>query len=253
LATYLDVAFYLNIAGEVLLLGRMAYLRLVRTYRYFSLYLALSVVADLLVLLFDRGTRGHAYALYWMISTSLLVVLLLAAVLELYSLVIHRFTGLGIMGAWVLVAAAAIGILISAGIALADAKTIRLTGLVGAVVFSQRWLLSVAAILLVITFLYYFQHRVMRTRNLVVHLRVLTLYCVITAVACFWVNLRIDASVGSALLLSGYVLCQCLWFGLLSKAGEHSTAPPSTPEQREQARLSRQQLEKFIDDSRGAG
>jgi hypothetical protein len=226
----------------------MAYSGLVRTYRYFSFYLASSVAIDLLGLLFDRGARGYAYAFFWMISTSLLVVLLLAAVLELYSLVIQRFTGLGIMGVWVLVAAAAIGMLISAGIGLVDAKAIRLDGLLAAIAFCKRWLLSVTAILLVITFLFYFQHRVMRTRNLVVHLRVLTLYCVINAAACFWVNLRIDAAVGSALLLSGCFLCHCLWFALWSRGGEHSTAPPPTPEQRERARLSRQQLKKFIAD-----
>lgn len=178
----------------------------------------------------------------------MLVVLLLAVVLELYTLVTHRFAGLGTLGGWVLAVAAAIGILVSVGIALVDAKTIRLTGLVGAIVFGKRWLLSVTAVLLVITSWFYFRHRIMRTRNLVIHLRVLTLYCVINAAACFWVNLRVDPKVGSAVLLTGCFLCHCLWFGLLSRAGEHSTAPPSTPEQRELARLRRRQLEELVDD-----
>lgn len=224
----------------------MAYSGLVRTYRYFCLYLASSVLVDLAALLFDRKSLDYAY--FWIGTTSLLVVLLLAAVFELYSLVIHRFTGLGNLGGWVLAGAVAIGILVSAGIALADAKTIRLTGFMGAIVFGKRWLYSVTAVLLVITSWFYFRHRIMRTRNLVIHLRVLTLYCVISAAACFWVNLRIDTSLGSAVLLSGSSLCYFLWFGLLSRAGEYSTAQPSTPEQLELARLRRQQLESLVED-----
>jgi hypothetical protein len=226
----------------------MAYSGLVQTYRYFSFYLASSVVIDLLGLLFNRGPLGYAYALFWIITTSLLVVMLLAAVFELYGLVIHRFTGLGNIGTWVLIAAAAIGILISAGIGMVDAKAIRLDGLLAAIAFGKRWLLSVTAVLLVITSWFYFRHRIMRTRNLVVHLRVLTLYCVISAAACFWVNLRINTQVGSAVLISGSFLCYCLWFRFLSRAGEHSTAQPSTPEQIDLARLRRQQLEKLVDD-----
>lgn len=226
----------------------MAYSGLVGTYRYFSLYLVSSVAIDLATSMFDTGSRGFAYAYFWIGTASLLVVLLLATVFELYSLVIQRFAGLGNLGGWVLVGAATIGILVSAGIALADAKAIRLSGVMGAIVFGKRWLLSVTAVLLVITSWFYFRHRIMRTRNLIVHLRVLTLYCVINAAACFWVNLRIDTDLGSAVLLSGCFLCHCLWFGLLSRAGEHSTAPPSTPEQLERARLRRQQLEKLVDD-----
>jgi hypothetical protein len=232
----------------VLLLGRMVYSGLVRTYRYFSLYLVSSVVIDLLGLLFDRGTRGYAYALFWVITAPLLAVLLLAAVFELYNRIIQRFAGLGYLGGRVLAVAAAIGILISAGIALVDAKALPSTGLLGAAVFCRRWLLSVAAVLLVIASRFFFRYRSVMIRNLVVHSRVLTLYCAITAVAYFSTNLRVDPALVSALFLSGTFLCYCLWSGLLSKAGEHSTVPPSTPEQRERARLRRQQLEKFVDD-----
>jgi hypothetical protein len=246
LTTFPHVAFYLSIAGEVLVLGRMAYSGLVRTYRYFSLYLVSSVVIDLLGLLFDRGTRG--YALFFMIATSLLAVLLLATVLELYNRIIQRFAGLGYLGGRVLAAAAATGILISAGIALVDAKALPSTGLLGIAVFCQRWLLSVAAVVLVIASRFFFRYRSVMTRNLVVHTKVLTLYCAITAAAFFSTNLRADPALVSALFLSGYFLCQCLWIGLLSKAGEHLTAPPSTPEQIEEARLSRQQMEKLLDD-----
>jgi hypothetical protein len=224
----------------------MAYSGLVQTYRYFTLYLVSSVVIDLLGLLFDRGTRG--YALFFMVSTSLLAVLLLAAVFELYNRIIQRFAGLGYLGGGVLAGAAAVGILISAGIALVDAKALPATGLLGVAVFCQRWLLSVAVVVLVIASRFFFRYRSVMIRNLVVHSRVLTLYCAITAVAYFSTNLRADPRVVSALFLSGYFLCQCLWFALLSKAGEYSTAPPSTPERIEEARQSRQQLEKFIDD-----
>ena len=235
----------MSIAGQVLVLSRMAYSGLVRTYRYLCLYLASSVLIDLATSLFDRKSLGYAY--FWIGTASLLVVLLLAAVFELYSLVIHRFAGLGNFGGWVLAVAATVGILVSGGIALADARAVRLSGVMGASVFGKRWLLSVTAVLLVITSWFYFRHRIMRTRNLVVHLRVLTLYCVINAAACFWVNLRINTRIGSAVLLSGCFLCHCLWFGLLSRAGELSTAQPSTPEQLELAGLRRQQLEELVD------
>ena len=248
MTTYLHVAFYLTIAGELLVLSRMAYSGLARTYRYFCLYLASSVVIDLLGLLFDRGRRDFAYGLFWIITAPLLVVLLLAAVFELYSRIIRRFAGLGNLGGWVLAVAAAAGILISAGIALVDAKALPFNKLLGAVVFCRRWLLSVTAVLLVIASGFFFRYRSVMTRNLVVHCRVLTLYCVINAAAYFSANLQVNPALVSALLLSGCFLCHCLWFGLLSRAGEHSTALPSTPEQVEVARLRRQQLEQLVDD-----
>ena len=229
----------------------MAYLRLIPRFRYFSLYLASSVMVDLGTSLFDRGSRGYAYAIFWEITQPLLALLLLAAVLELYNRIIQRYAGLGYLGGRVLAVAAAVGILISAGIALVDAKALPSTGLLGIAVFCQRWLLSVAAVVLVIASRFFFRYRSVMIRNLVIHTRVLTLYCAITAAAYFSTNLRADPALVSALFLSGYFLCQCLWFGLLSKAGEHSTRPPSTPEQIEEARLSRQQMKKLLDDLEG--
>lgn len=229
------------------MLSRIVYLRLVPTYRYFSLFLASSAVIELVMSLLDRGSRGYVYALVWGMTEPLLAVLLLAAVFELYNRIVQRFAGLGKLGGWVLVGAVAMGILISAGIALVDAKALASTKWLGISVFCQRWLLSVAAVVLVIASRFFFRYRPVMNRNLVIHSRVLTLYCAITAAAYFSANLRADPRLVSALFLSAYFLCYCLWFGLLSRSGEHSTAQPSTPEQLEHARLRRDQLEKLVD------
>src|ERR1700730_8748470 len=118
------IASYLNIAVEIVLLGRLAQLRLLGTYRYFSLYIAFTFAIDVVSLLFNP--RSHAYLMFWAAQVPIGVILLLAAALELYSLMIRGFIGLGKWGSIVLIVAAGIGIGIAAVIGLVDTNTLNL-------------------------------------------------------------------------------------------------------------------------------
>src|SRR5258707_15184126 len=101
---FVRIASYLNIAVEVVLLGRLIQLRLLGIYRYFGLYVAFSATIDVVSALLNL--RGYAYYLFWAMEVPVGVILLLATALELYSLMIRRFIGLGKWGSIVLIVAA---------------------------------------------------------------------------------------------------------------------------------------------------
>src|ERR1700682_2853199 len=121
---FVKIAAYLNIAVEVLLLGRLAQIRLIGTYRYFSSYIAFSVAIDVLSALFNQ--RSTAYLMFWVIETPLGVIFLLAAALEVYSLMIRGFIGLGKGGGLVLIVAACIGMGTAAVVGLVDSSALHL-------------------------------------------------------------------------------------------------------------------------------
>jgi hypothetical protein len=231
---FVRIASYLNIAVEIVLLARLAQLRLLGTYRYFSLYIAFSVAIDLVSLLFDQ--RSHAYLMFWVLETPLVVILLLAAALELYSLMIRGFIGIGKWGSLVLIVAAAIGMGIAAVVGLVDSNALNLNEAIRIIPYCKRWVLSAIAVLLLLSSWFFFRFEYMMTRNLVVHSRILTAYCLINAANGLSLNLPIKREVISAVSLVGAAICFCLWTVLLSAKGEESTAPPVSPEDVERVR-----------------
>src|ERR1700682_3258480 len=237
---FVRVASYLNIAVELVLLGQLARLRLLATYRYFSLYLAFSVAIDLVSLLFDQ--RSRAYLLFWAAEVPVGVILLLAAALELYSLMIRGFIGLGKWGSLVLIVAAGIGIGIAAVVGLVDGNALHLTGAIGVITYSKRWVLSAIAVLLLLSSWFFFRFEYMMTRNLVVHSRILTAYCLINAASALSLSLRVKPVMVYAVSLFAAAVCFCLWITLLSRKGEESPGPPVTPEDVDRVRRMQQRI-----------
>jgi hypothetical protein len=228
---FVRIAAYLNIALEIVLLGRLAQLRLFGTYRYFSLYLAFSVANGVAATLFNHGSR--AYLLFWVAVTPVGVIILLAAALELYSLMIRGFVGLGKWGSLVLIVAAGIGMGIAAVVGLLDSNALHLAAAPTVIAYCKRWVLSAIAVLLLLSSWFFFRFEYMMTRNLVIHSRILTTYCLINAASALSLNLHIKPVRVDAVSLVGAAICFCLWITLLSHKGEESAAPPVTPEEME--------------------
>ena len=255
---FVRITSYLNVAVEILLLGRLAQLRLLGTYRYFSLYLALSVAVDVSSALFNQ--KSGAYLMFWVTETPLVVILLLAAALELYSLMIRGFIGLGKWGSLVLIVAAGIGIGIAVVVGLADSNALHLGAAPAVIAYCKRWVLSAIAVLLLLSSWFFFRFEYMMTHNLVVHSRILTTYCLINAASALSLNLRVKPRMVDAVSLSGAAICFCLWITLLSRKGEEPAAPPVTPEEVESVRRMQQRISDALglprpdrDDSGGAG
>jgi hypothetical protein len=256
---FVQVASYLNIAVEIVLLGRLAQLRLLGTYRYFSLYVAFSAVIDVASALFNQ--RSHAYLMFWAVAVIPAgVILLLAAAIELYSLMIRAFTGLGKWGSLVLIVAAGIGMGIAAVVGLVDSKALHLNEAIRTIAYCKRWVLSAIAVLLLLSSWFFFRFEDMMSRNLVIHSRILTAYCLINAASVFLVNLRIDSRRISAVSLVGAAVCFCLWTVLLSAKGEVCESPPVSPEDVERVRGMQNRISAALglprpdrDDGGGAG
>lgn len=249
---------YLNIAVEVLLLGRLAQLRLLGTYRYFSLYIAFSIAIDVFSTLFNLGSRE--YLMFWAAEVPVGVILLLAAALELYSLMIRGFIGLGKWGRLVLIVAAGIGMAIAAAVGLADADAQHLNLAVGVITYSKRWVLSAITVLLLLSSWFFFRFKYMMTRNLVVHSRILTAYCLINAASALSLDLGVNPQTMTGPSLAGAAVCFCLWIVLLSAKGEVCAAPPVTPEDVERVRRMQERISGALglprsdrDDSGSAG
>jgi hypothetical protein len=226
---FVRITSYLNIAVEMVLLGRLAQLRLLGTYRYFSLYIAFSVAVDVLSALFNQ--KSYAYLVFWAAEVPVGVILLLAAALELYSLMIRGFIGLGKWGSLVLIVATGIGMGIAVVVGLADSNALHLAAAPAVIAYCKRWMLSAIAVLLLLSSWFFFRFEYMMTRNLVIHSRILTAYCLINAASALSLNLRIKPAMVDAVSLFGAAVCFCLWTVLLSRKGEESAAPPVTPEE----------------------
>jgi hypothetical protein len=255
---FVRIAGYLNIAAEIVLLARLAQLRIFRTYRYFSLYIAFSFAIGIAATLFDP--RSRAYLLFWVAEEPVGVILLLTAALELYSLMIRRFIGLGKWGSLVLIVAAGIGMAIAAVVGLADSNALHLAAAPTVIAYCKRWVLSAIAVLLVLSSWFFFRFEYMMTRNLVIHSRILTAYCLIDAASALSLNLRIKPMMVYAAQLAGAAICFCLWITLLSAKGEESAAPPVNPEDEDRVRRMQQRISGALglprpdrDDSSGAG
>ncbi len=233
------IASYLNIAVEVMLLGRLAQLRLLGTYPYFILYVALTAGSDMALTLIDP--RSRTYLLLWAMRIPVIVSLLLAAALELYRLMIRRFIGLGKWGSLVLIAAASIGMGIAAVIGLLDTNAL-LLNVISGLVFFKQWALSAIAVLLLMSSWFFFRFDYMMPRNVVVHSRILTAYCLINAASALSLSLHIKRDVVDAVSLSGAAACFCLWTVLLSRKGEESPAPPVTPEEVDRVRRMQERI-----------
>ena len=255
---FVRIVFYLNIAVEVVLLGRLAGLRLLGIYRYFTLYIAFSVAIGVAATLFNHGSR--AYFMFWAAEELVGVILLLAAALELYSLMIRGFMGLGTWGSIVLLVAAGIGMGIAALIGLLDTNTLNLKEAIRVIPYCKRWVLSAIAVLVLLSSWFFFRYKYMVTRNLVIHSRILTAYCLINAASALLLNLRVDTQkIGAASLLAAAV-CFCLWITLMSAKGEVCAAPPVTPDEVERVRRMQERISGALglprpdrDDSGGTG
>jgi hypothetical protein len=203
----------------LVLVARLWWTGLHRTYSYFFVYLLLVLfqIAALAVVPFD----SKFYRYFWVASEALIVCFYALIVLELYSIVLRDLAGIASLARRYIQAGIAVAILISM-LLLAFEKTPQ--GPVSATLIFERAIASslVIFVLLITAFLLYYP--VPLHRNVIVYSIGYSVYFLLKAAARFIENYshRWYAEV-STLIVGVSTVCLLFWMAGLTRAGERKT------------------------------
>jgi hypothetical protein len=214
----------IGVGGCALLLLKLWRAGLMRTYPFFSSYLAYSVARGAALHAFKYGTNGYAWA--WFISEPLFWLAYILVVLELYSLVLRNYPGIASLGRWVLTGGLFASIVISGLSLQADLSnpSERFPVILYFSVIERGVIFSLVVFLLVITG-FLVSYPVPLSRNVIVHSMVCALYFLSVTMGLLVRNVTgHQVMAGVNLVLSAVGLaCLVAWIVALSPAGEGRT------------------------------
>ncbi len=211
---------YIATAAQALLLVKMVVNRLSLIYRWFTAYLAASLLQFLVLYHFRPNQR--AYAWIWLVTEAMIAFTAILIVLELYRLVLKDYAGLSTLGRWTLVVALSIAAVVACLTLAPDLsgppvhRALMLLNVMRRAVFSGLaiFLLLIAAFLLWCP--------VPLNRNVVVYCCGFAPYFLGKAATLFMLNLLGPALTRTASTLMLFVDCGCLaiWLFMLNRGGE---------------------------------
>ncbi len=206
------------------LLLRLWHTGLHRRYRCFTFLIVAEILQAAALVGIPR--QSDAYAWVYIIFVPLLAVCYVLAVLEVYSLVLERYAGLGTVGRWAISFALGLSLIIAAVTVYPDISTSLEASpvLLYMRVFQRILYSALLFFLLVLTgFLIWFP--VPLPRNTVLHTIVFGLFFSSQALLLLFRNVGGPALTRalSAAHLGVYVLCVAAWCVFLSPRGERST------------------------------
>jgi hypothetical protein len=214
----------IGVAGYALLLLKLWRAGLMRTYPFFSSYLAYSVARGAALHAFKYGTNAYAWAYF--LSEPVFWLAYILVVLELYSLVLRNYPGIASLGRWVLVAGLFASILISGLSLQADLSNPgeKYPVILYFTVIGRGVIFSLVIFLLLITG-FLVSYPVPLSRNVIVHSMVWSLYFLSTTAGLLVRNItghQVTADMNLALLAAS-LACLVAWIVALSPAGEGRT------------------------------
>ena len=113
IAEWQRVLSFAAIGLNLLLLAKLWSAGLIRRYRWFSMYLLAGVFSGALLLF--AHPRSNQYAVLWGLTRPLEWAMGLAVVLEVYSLVLHRYPGIASLTRWAILAGVIVSLVLSIG------------------------------------------------------------------------------------------------------------------------------------------
>lgn len=231
-----QLLWWMSIIGDALALGALISRRLNRRFPVFALYLVVDL-ADDLILKWVPGPATRAYALAWMSSQSIISILWVLVVLELFRQVRQHYPGIGEFARTLLLVVLVIASIIAMLSLIPDAKGIDWRRpAVQLIVLLNRWIATVLAAFLFATAGFLHHYRAPIRPNVLRHGYILAGYFTIQATAMLLTNL-IGATAASTSdfagifgtdpmsrinrgLLVGRIICSLCWATLLTRAGE---------------------------------
>ncbi len=215
------VLWLAGIVLALLLIVRMIFTELYRTYVWFFGFLWLGVIESAVAFPLDPNT--NAYAWVYVVSQPINWLFYILVVLELYSLLLRDHPGIASVGRWVLSAASAVSILISGLTLWPDLS--RPAGKYPVLVYYaviERGLISSLLIFLLFAAAFLVWYPIPLTRNLVLHANVYAVYFLASTLALYVRNLtgfEITRSV-STVLMGASALCLLVWLMFFGRRGE---------------------------------
>jgi hypothetical protein len=226
LAWILQKSFWtLNVLASALVVGRLYWSGLYRTYRYFFAGLLVALLRS--AALFPFSTRSLTYYRIWMITEPVLWLSYVVVVIELYSLVLKQYRGIYSVGRMFFFVAVAASTIISALTvfptmtgALAAHRLRYYYALIGRGVETSLAIFLLLLLALVTWF------PVPLSRNLLIHCSVYSVYFFASnAINLFWHMGGTDANYWTNMARLAVALgCYLCWAFLLSRSGEERIA-----------------------------
>src|SRR5882672_8358612 len=102
----------LNLLGSALVIWRLYFVGLQKTYRFFFAYIVVALVRSVILFQFDPLTR--TYYRIWVVTQPLLWLFFVLVVSELYSLVLRRYPGIYSVSRWFFFSAVTLSTILSA-------------------------------------------------------------------------------------------------------------------------------------------
>jgi len=234
--------WWISIAAGAVALGAIVSRGLHRNLPTFAIYLTVNLAADLLLKLIP-GPTTRPYAIAWMISKPVILILWVLLVLELLRKIQGHYPGMGTFARTLLIFALSVVSIAAVLTLAADVRGIRWQQpAVQLIVLLNRWIATILAALLffVIGFLRYYRSPM--KPNLLWHTCILAAYFSLQAAAMFLTNL-VGAIVESTIpsrffgtdaitqinraLLIGHIACSFCWAMLLTRNGEGVPMSPT--------------------------
>jgi hypothetical protein len=237
-----QLLWWSSIGADALALGAVVGKRLNRRFTIFVLYLFVNLIDDL-ILKFLPGPATRIYALAWMSSKPIILVLWVLVVLELFRRVRQHYPGIGVFARTLLLFVLATASIVATLSLIPDAKGIDWhRPALQLIVLLNRWGATVLAVFLFATagFLHYYRAPI--RPNVLRHGYILAGYLAIQAVAMFLTNLIGGTPVSASPLagfgtdpistinrglLVGRIVCSLCWATLLTRAGETLPTSPT--------------------------
>jgi hypothetical protein len=208
---------YANAAGEFLVFGRLAQLRLIRRYKWFALWMAFSAVRDFAILLATGSQHftGTAFWTLWNMTEPVMLGLETLVAFESYELITSTYKRLDNVGVLVLKWAVIIGIAVSFFLLLVDSR-----GVIPSMFLVKRIVTGVLAVaLMCVSWVFLWITDPIRP-NIVRHCRILTVYLSAIAGGYFLINFGADRLLANLFLFSILLCCLVAWMVLIRKKGE---------------------------------
>src|SRR5258708_27622204 len=217
-----NTLWVLNLVGSALVIWRLYFVGLQKTYRLFFAYMAVALVRSLI--LFPFNPRSETYFQLWVDTRPLLWLFFVLVLSELYSLVLRDYRGIYSVSRWFFYGAATFSALVSAStvfVTMAAGSTTRPPLLYYSALIERGVVTGLAIFLfLLLTLVAWFA--VPLSRNLLTHCCVYSAYFLSNnVIMLYWHSGSQDTAYWvSVWRLSVALICYSCWVFLLSRAGE---------------------------------
>jgi len=216
----------LNLLGSALVIWRLYFVRIQKTYRLFFAYMVMALLRSLILFRFDP--RSETYYQIWVLTQPLLWLLFVLVVSELYSLVLRDYRGIYSVSRWFFYGATMFSALVSMTtvfVTMAVGSTTRRPLLYYSALI-ERGVVTGLAIFLFLLLALVAWFAVPLSRNLLTHCCVYSAYFLSNnAIMLYWHTGGKNAEYWvSVWRLSIALACYCCWAFLLTRQGEERTA-----------------------------